>query len=99
MCSFPSSFPAAELAAAFAERFTCNQAIRDQHGKSEAYHAQRSPDGVLFAQSTADVVQAVRICAAHGTPVIAYGAGTSVEGNFTPVRGDRKSTRLNSSHT
>ena len=87
MCSLPSPFPATELAAAFGERFTCNQAIRDQHGRSEAYHAQCSPDGVLFARSTDDVVQAVRICAAHGTPIIAYGAGTSVEGNFTPVRG------------
>ena len=86
----PDALPdaaAAALAAAFGPGFTLNRAVCDQHGKSEAYHARHSPDAVLFAKSTAEVAQAVRICAKHGVPVIAYGAGTSVEGNFAAVRG------------
>lgn len=75
------------LAAAFGPKFTLNRAIREQHGRSEAYHATRSPDAVLFATTTEDVARAVTICAEHRIPVIAYGAGTSVEGNFAAVHG------------
>jgi D-lactate dehydrogenase (cytochrome) len=42
---------------------------------------------VLFATSTQDVADAVRICAAHGLPVIAHGAGTSLEGQLSAIRG------------
>ncbi len=76
-----------ELAAEFGERFTRSETIRDQHGRSEAYHAQYSPEAVLFAETTEDVSRAVQICARHIVPVVAFGAGTSVEGNFSAVHG------------
>jgi D-lactate dehydrogenase (cytochrome) len=37
---------------------------------------------VVFAQSTADVQTIVRICARHRVPVIAFGTGTSLEGQI-----------------
>ena len=77
----------AELEALFGDRFSQSPAVREQHGKSEAYHAPHSPDAVAFARSTAEVAAAVRICHGHRLPVIAYGAGTSVEGNFAAVQG------------
>ncbi|WP_380872483.1 FAD-binding oxidoreductase [Sphingomonas sp. DBB INV C78] len=77
----------AALSDRFGDRFTQNQALRDQHGKVETYHAARSPDAVLFAQSTEEVAAAVAICAEHSIPVIAYGAGTSLEGHIAAVRG------------
>ncbi|MCB1421676.1 MAG: FAD-binding protein, partial [Nitratireductor sp.] len=45
------------------------------------------PDGVLFAQSTEDVQTAVKACAAHGVPVIAFGTGTSLEGHVNAPLG------------
>lgn len=71
----------------FGKRFTQNQAICDGHGKSEAYHAQHSPDAVVFVHNTEEVADVVTLCCRHDIPVIAFGAGTSVEGNFSAVRG------------
>ena len=45
------------------------------------------PDAVVFVDSTDDVVALIKICGAAGVPVIAYGAGTSVEGNTLAVQG------------
>jgi D-lactate dehydrogenase (cytochrome) len=42
---------------------------------------------VVFPQSTADVQEIVRICAAHGAPVIPFGTGTSLEGQVNAPRG------------
>ena len=47
----------------------------------------RLPDAVALPHSTEDVAAVVRVCVAANIPVIPYGAGTSVEGNTTPVRG------------
>jgi D-lactate dehydrogenase (cytochrome) len=85
-----SSLPpevAAALGQAFGERFQTGEAIRRQHGSSETHFAEALPDAVVFALSTEDVAAAVRICIAHDVPIVAYGAGTSLEGNTTPVRG------------
>ncbi|WP_374572708.1 FAD-binding oxidoreductase [Phenylobacterium sp.] len=78
---------AAELAARFAGRFATGETARLQHGSSEAHHLPRLPDAVVFAESTEEVVAVVRLCARHRTPVIAFGAGTALEGHFTPVAG------------
>jgi D-lactate dehydrogenase (cytochrome) len=40
-----------------------------------------------MAHSTEEVAAVVRLCAQHRVPVIPFGAGTSVEGNFTPIHG------------
>ncbi|NUR10635.1 MAG: FAD-binding protein [Bradyrhizobium sp.] len=45
------------------------------------------PDAVVYAQSTEEVVAAVKLCAEHGVPIVAYGAGTSVEGNALAPKG------------
>ena len=75
------------LRARFGARLSTSAAVREQHGKDESYHAPQSPDAVVFAQSTDEVVEIVRICAAHATPVIAFGAGTSLEGHVAAVHG------------
>lgn len=38
---------------------------------------------MLFAQTTQDVVDAVRICTQHRLPIIPFGAGTSLEGQVS----------------
>ncbi|MBV8649962.1 MAG: FAD-binding protein, partial [Alphaproteobacteria bacterium] len=75
------------LQARFGDQFSTSPAIRQQHGRDESYHAPHAPDGVVFAQSTEDVVDAVKICAAYKTPIIAYGTGTSLEGQVSALHG------------
>jgi D-lactate dehydrogenase (cytochrome) len=45
------------------------------------------PDAVLFAETTQDVAAAVAICSEHRLPVIAHGAGSSLEGQLAAVKG------------
>ena len=45
------------------------------------------PDAVIFAHSTEEVAAAVKLCAAHGVPVIAWGSGTSLEGHVLALHG------------
>ena len=42
---------------------------------------------MVFPQTTEDVQQVVRICAAERVPVIAFGTGTSLEGQVNAPRG------------
>lgn len=76
-----------ELAALLGQRLSTNPSICRQHGRGEAYHAAMPPDAVAFVRSTAEVSTLVGICARHGLPVIAFGAGTSLEGHVAAVRG------------
>ena len=75
------------LSASFGDRFVTSEAIRLEHGKSETHFAPMPPDAVVYAGSTDEVVEAVKLCAEHGVPIVAYGAGTSVEGNALAPKG------------
>ncbi len=84
----PAADPiASSLLEIFGGRMTVNADILKQHGQSETHHGKFLPDYVVMAHSTEEVVQVVRLCAEHHVPVIPFGAGTSVEGNFAPVHG------------
>lgn len=75
------------LAERFGEQLHTTEAMRAQHGASEAHFAPSLPDAVVFARSTDDVVALVGLCTAAGVPIVPYGAGTSIEGNALPIRG------------
>ena len=77
----------AELSELLGERLSTTMAVREHHGHGEDYYAPYPPDAVCFPQSTEEVAEIVKICAAHRTPVIPFGTGTSVEGHVTAPHG------------
>ncbi|MBB2206064.1 FAD-binding oxidoreductase [Gluconacetobacter takamatsuzukensis] len=77
----------AELALHFGDRLSRNMSVRELHAHGEGYHAQHFPHAVVFAESTDEVSTALKICNAHRAPVIAFGGGTSLEGQLNAVAG------------
>jgi D-lactate dehydrogenase (cytochrome) len=75
------------LAAIVGARATTARGVLDQHGRSEAYHASQPPDVVVFPETTQEVTQIVKLCTNAGTPIVPFGAGTSLEGNTAAVAG------------
>ncbi len=75
------------LRAIVGDRLSLAEAVRAAHGRSESHFATVLPDAVAFPHSTEEVVGLVRTCVAAAVPMIPFGAGTSIEGNTTPVRG------------
>jgi D-lactate dehydrogenase (cytochrome) len=69
------------------DRVSTAPGILAQHGKDPSYHALAPPDAVVFARSTEEVAAVASICAAHRVPMIAFGAGTSLEGHITALAG------------
>jgi D-lactate dehydrogenase (cytochrome) len=76
-----------ELRAMLGERVSTSSSVLEQHGHGESWHPLQAPDIVCFAQSTDEVASIVRLCAASRTPVIAFGSGTSLEGQVQAVKG------------
>ncbi|MEO4000116.1 FAD-linked oxidase C-terminal domain-containing protein [Mesorhizobium sp. CAU 1732] len=71
----------------FGDRFQTGHAIREQHAHTTTYIPSQLPDGVAFAQSTADVQAIVQVCGEHRVPVIPFGTGTSLEGHVNAPGG------------
>ncbi|WP_165324631.1 FAD-binding oxidoreductase [Rhizorhabdus phycosphaerae] len=76
-----------DMRALLGDRLHLGEAMRRQHGSSEAHFEPVLPDAVAFPHSTEEVAALVRLCLAAEIPVVPFGAGTSLEGNATPVRG------------
>src|SRR6202047_1576386 len=75
------------LAAMVGNRLVTSQAVREQHGNTLTWVGNQPPDAVVFPRSTEEVQQIVRLCAAERVPVIAFGAGTSLEGQVNAPYG------------
>ena len=75
--------PFALLAERFGSRMSRGDAVRAQHGRGEGFHAAMLPDAVVFPADVEEVAFAVRTCAEHRIPVIAFGAGSSLEGGVS----------------
>src|SRR6218665_3682456 len=78
---------AARLTEILGSRATVARGVLDGHGGSEAYHPPAPPDVVVFPETTEDVRRVVEICAAMKMPMVAFGAGTSLEGNTAAIHG------------
>src|SRR6478609_2762649 len=71
----------ATLGARFGKRFSLSQALREQHANTLTWLKLEPPDAVLFAKTTQEVSDVVRLCAEVRVPVIPFGTGTSLEGH------------------
>lgn len=70
-----------ELKAFFGERLAVGEAMRRQHANSLTFLEAQLPDAVIWPESTAEVVEIVGRASAASVPLIAFGAGTSLEGH------------------
>ena len=76
------------LAQRFGAQCSTAMAVREQHGRDEsAFTTVPPPAAVVFAESTQDVADAVRLASMHAVPVIAWGVGSSLEGHVLAVQG------------
>ena len=75
------------LKSRFAERCSTALVVREQHGRDESSFAAPPPAAVVFAESTADVADAIKLAGQYSVPVIAFGVGTSLEGHLLAVQG------------
>jgi D-lactate dehydrogenase (cytochrome) len=77
----------ASLRQLLGNRLSTSAAICAQHGRDESYHPPHAPDAVAFARTTEEVAAIVELCSGCNTPVIAFGAGTSLEGHVAALAG------------
>ncbi|EEE47980.2 FAD/FMN-containing dehydrogenase [Roseibium alexandrii DFL-11] len=71
----------------FGERCGTSAALREQHGHTTTWIETQPPDAVVFAQTTQEVSDIVKLCAAAKVPVIPFGTGTSLEGHVNAPHG------------
>jgi D-lactate dehydrogenase (cytochrome) len=77
----------AALHATLGNKVVTSMEVRRQHANTTTWLPNEAADAVVFAASTEDVQDAVRIAAAHKVPVIAFGTGTSLEGHVNAPMG------------
>jgi D-lactate dehydrogenase (cytochrome) len=76
-----------ELKSLLGENLSTARSVREHHGKDESWHPPLPPDAVCYPETTQEVSEIVKICARNSTPIIPFGAGTSLEGQVLATRG------------
>lgn len=69
------------------QQFSVVQAVRDLHGRDESVFDYPTPQAVLFVQPTLDVSDVLSITSFFHWPVIAYAAGSNLEGHLLALHG------------
>src|SRR5215213_9056680 len=75
------------IAALDAERVSTGNDDRRRHGTDESWHPPAAPDFVVYPRSTEECAAVVRLCKRHETPIVPFGAGTSLEGHVAALEG------------
>ena len=75
------------LKAQFGDRMSQGAEIRRQHANTTNWLPNEPADAVVFAQSTEEVADIVRLCAEARVPVIPFGTGTGLEGHVNAPLG------------
>ncbi len=77
----------AALKTHFDKQLSTNVTLREQHGHTMTWLANQPPDAVLTVQNKQEVAAAVAICNHYKMPVIAFGIGSSLEGQLNAPYG------------
>jgi D-lactate dehydrogenase (cytochrome) len=64
-----------------------NETVLDQHGRDESAIPPVRPSAVVMPQSTEEVAKVLAYCNQEKIPVVAFGAGSSLEGHVLPLFG------------
>ena len=69
------------------DRLSLSMSERRQYGQNETYYKEMLPDAVAYPKDEKEVSEILQICNNNKCPVIAWGTGTSLEGNSIPING------------
>jgi D-lactate dehydrogenase (cytochrome) len=72
----------------FGKQLSVNSTVREQHGHTMTWLTNQPPDAVLTVQDKQEVAAAVEICNQYEMPVIAFGIGSSLEGQLNAPYGE-----------
>src|SRR3712207_3123879 len=75
------------VAALSADRVVTGADERRRHGSDEGWHSAAAPDVVVYPLDTEEAAAVVRLCRRHKTPIVPFGAGTSLEGHVAALEG------------
>ena len=64
-----------------------NETVLDQHGRDESAIPPVRPSAVVMPQNTEEVAKVLAYCNTEKIPVVAFGAGSSLEGHVLPLFG------------
>jgi D-lactate dehydrogenase (cytochrome) len=70
-----------ELIDLLEDRFTTSESVLVNFSKGEDAYDPIKPQAVVFPHSNEELSKILKLCNAHGTPVVPYGTGTSLEGH------------------
>ncbi|MCF6215881.1 MAG: FAD-binding protein [Emcibacter sp.] len=76
-----------KLSPLLGKRLSRAEAVRKHHGEDLTHFDICLPDAVAYPHSTEEVSAIVKLCHTYEIPVIPYGAGTALEGNFLAISG------------
>ena len=70
-----------ELIDLLENRFSASESVLVNFSKGEDAYDPIKPQAVVFPHSNEELSKILQLCNAHGTPVVPYGTGTSLEGH------------------
>lgn len=76
-----------DLGALVNGHISTNESVLELHGRDESAFPPVKPSAVVTVQSTEEVSEVLKYCNKHDIPVVAFGAGTSLEGHVLPIFG------------
>jgi D-lactate dehydrogenase (cytochrome) len=71
----------------FGDRINVSRAVRDQHARGEGLSTRLAPDAVVWPLDKSEVCEVLACCHELRVPVIAFGAGSSLEGHVSAPYG------------
>lgn len=76
-----------QLKAEFGSALSTNLTVREQHAHTMTWLGSQPADAVLTVTNKDEVSRAVKICYEHEMPIIAFGVGSSLEGQLNAPHG------------